>query len=412
MRTSARRLSSRSRVTEASSWRQYSIGSIRLCGPSTFNLARVSCLAKARFPPGRARARARLRADARRVRSPASWRPGWWTERPWNSCATRASSRSCSTTSTPILTARWSRRAAPRPRRPAASTPIVALGGGSSLDCAKGINFVLTNGGTMRDYRGHGKAARPMLPMIGVPTTAGTGSDAQSYAIISDPVTHEKMACGDPKAAFRIALLDPVADRLAAAHADRDRRVRCALARRRVVRHDAPQRRISDLFAARRVAAARGALRAGARRAERPRRARRHAARRARSRARHRAVDARRHARLRQPADGALRDDARRGDRGDAAARRALECRAGRGTLRRAAARRRSDAGDAPGDDWRRGSRSWRGPAGCPRRCANWACRATGLPVLAAEAATQWTGTFNPRPFDAAAAFELYEAAY
>jgi alcohol dehydrogenase class IV len=86
---------------------------------------------------------------------------------------------------------------------------IVAVGGGSSLDCAKGINFVLTNGGTMRDYRGFGKATRPMLPSIGVPTTAGTGSEAQSYAIISDGETHAKMACGDPKAAFRVALLDP-----------------------------------------------------------------------------------------------------------------------------------------------------------------------------------------------------------
>ena len=75
---------------------------------------------------------------------------------------------------------------------------FVALGGGSSLDCAKGINFVLTNGGEMRDYRGFGKAARPMLPSIGVPTTAGTGSDAQSYALISDTETHAKMACGDP----------------------------------------------------------------------------------------------------------------------------------------------------------------------------------------------------------------------
>jgi alcohol dehydrogenase len=86
---------------------------------------------------------------------------------------------------------------------------IVAVGGGSSLDCAKGINFVLTNGGTMRDYRGHGKATQPMLPSIGVPTTAGTGSEAQSYALISDAETHAKMACGDPKAAFRIAILDP-----------------------------------------------------------------------------------------------------------------------------------------------------------------------------------------------------------
>jgi len=63
---------------------------------------------------------------------------------------------------------------------------IVAIGGGSSLDCAKGINFVLTNGGSMRDYRGHGKATKPMLPSIGIPTTAGTGSEAQSFAIISD----------------------------------------------------------------------------------------------------------------------------------------------------------------------------------------------------------------------------------
>ena len=86
---------------------------------------------------------------------------------------------------------------------------IVALGGGSSLDCAKGINFVLTNGGSMREYRGHGKAAKPMLPSIGVPTTAGTGSEAQSYAIISDAATHAKMACGDDKAAFRVAILDP-----------------------------------------------------------------------------------------------------------------------------------------------------------------------------------------------------------
>jgi alcohol dehydrogenase len=86
---------------------------------------------------------------------------------------------------------------------------IVAIGGGSSLDCAKGINFVLTNGGSMRDYWGFGKAARPMLPSIGVPTTAGTGSEAQTYALISDAETHVKMACGDPKAAFRVAILDP-----------------------------------------------------------------------------------------------------------------------------------------------------------------------------------------------------------
>lgn len=86
---------------------------------------------------------------------------------------------------------------------------IVAVGGGSSMDCAKGINFILTNGGRMADYKGHGKATKPMLPSIGVPTTAGTGSEAQSYALITDEATHLKMACGDKKAAFRICILDP-----------------------------------------------------------------------------------------------------------------------------------------------------------------------------------------------------------
>jgi alcohol dehydrogenase len=87
---------------------------------------------------------------------------------------------------------------------------LIAFGGGSALDCAKGINFLVSNGGGIADYRGYGKARSPMLPMIGVPTTAGTGSEAQSYAVISAADTHEKMACGDPKAAFRLAILDPL----------------------------------------------------------------------------------------------------------------------------------------------------------------------------------------------------------
>ncbi|MBI3838504.1 MAG: iron-containing alcohol dehydrogenase [Planctomycetia bacterium] len=87
---------------------------------------------------------------------------------------------------------------------------IVGLGGGSSMDCAKGINFLYSNGGRMQDYAGVGKATRPMLPMIAVPTTSGTGSETQSFALISDAKTHVKMACGDKKASFRIALLDPV----------------------------------------------------------------------------------------------------------------------------------------------------------------------------------------------------------
>ena len=86
---------------------------------------------------------------------------------------------------------------------------IVAIGGGSAIDCAKGVNFLLTNGGEMADYWGTNKAKKPMLPLIAIPTTAGTGSEAQSFALISNAKTHRKMACGDPKAAPVVALLDP-----------------------------------------------------------------------------------------------------------------------------------------------------------------------------------------------------------
>jgi alcohol dehydrogenase len=86
---------------------------------------------------------------------------------------------------------------------------LIGLGGGSSMDCAKGINFVYTGGGEVKDYWGVGKALEPMLPMIAVPTTAGTGSETQSFALISDSKTHVKMACGDKKASCRVAILDP-----------------------------------------------------------------------------------------------------------------------------------------------------------------------------------------------------------
>jgi alcohol dehydrogenase len=86
---------------------------------------------------------------------------------------------------------------------------LVAVGGGSAMDCAKGINFVLTNGGSIEDYWGWGKARVPLLPALAVPTTAGTGSEAQSYALISRASDHRKMACGDQKARFAAVLLDP-----------------------------------------------------------------------------------------------------------------------------------------------------------------------------------------------------------
>lgn len=91
---------------------------------------------------------------------------------------------------------------------------VIALGGGSSMDCAKGINLILSNGGRIADYWGINKPVKPMLPMIAVPTTAGTGSEAQSFALISDAATGEKMACGDRRAPTegglrpRVAILD------------------------------------------------------------------------------------------------------------------------------------------------------------------------------------------------------------
>ena len=86
---------------------------------------------------------------------------------------------------------------------------IIGLGGGSSMDTAKGCNFILSNGGTMHDYWGVGKAEQPMLPLIAVPTTSGTGSECQSFALIADARSHAKMACGDPKAAAAVSILDP-----------------------------------------------------------------------------------------------------------------------------------------------------------------------------------------------------------
>jgi alcohol dehydrogenase len=86
---------------------------------------------------------------------------------------------------------------------------IVGLGGGSSMDTAKACNFIYSNGGRMEDYHGYGKASKPMLPLICIPTTSGTGSECQSFALISRDSDHRKMACGDSKNAALYAILDP-----------------------------------------------------------------------------------------------------------------------------------------------------------------------------------------------------------
>ncbi len=94
-------------------------------------------------------------------------------------------------------------------RRARASIRLSASAAAARSIARRESTSLLTQGGAIHDFQGYGKATKPMLPMIGVPTTAGTGSEAQSYAIISDPRTHRKMACGDPKAAFRAVILDP-----------------------------------------------------------------------------------------------------------------------------------------------------------------------------------------------------------
>jgi len=86
---------------------------------------------------------------------------------------------------------------------------MVALGGGSSLDTAKGVSLLLANGGSLEDFWHTGRESNPLPPLIAIPTTAGTGSEMQSFAIISDPATHRKMAIGTPSLAPTVAFLDP-----------------------------------------------------------------------------------------------------------------------------------------------------------------------------------------------------------
>jgi alcohol dehydrogenase len=86
---------------------------------------------------------------------------------------------------------------------------IVAVGGGSSIDSAKAINVLLANGGQVADYNGFNQIKKKGLPLIAIPTTAGSGSEMTSYILISDAETHQKIVCSDPKIIPDIAILDP-----------------------------------------------------------------------------------------------------------------------------------------------------------------------------------------------------------
>ena len=282
---------------------------------------------------------------------------------------------------------------------------LVGLGGGSSLDCAKGIAFVATNGGTMADYRGYGKATRPLWPMIGVPTTAGTGSDAQSYALVSDAATHRKMACGDPGAAFRVALLDPeltltlpapvtaVAGYDALSHA-----VETAVTTRRNALSSAFSREAFRLLdgAYERVldapgdVAARGDMLLGAFYAGLAVEA-------SMLGAAHACANplTARHGTTHGIAVGLMLPSVVRWN----------------GALVREPYAELVAASGRPGGASELADRlealALRG--GLPRRLGEVGIGADEIPVLAEGAAQEWTGTFNPRPFDAAAARDLYQ---
>ena len=274
---------------------------------------------------------------------------------------------------------------------PQAVNLVVGLGDGDALDFAKLVNVLLTNGGSIRDYRGYGNVPKPLLPMIAVPTTAASGSEAQGNAAIADPDSRSKMICGDPKIFYRTAILDPkltlgqTAAATAANGYDRDFE-----RRRDAVLHPA-HAHLGMLFA-RSMALARLEFRASRARPGRSGSALRHAAGRA----------------LRRPG-GRIRG-ARTGPRLRAAAgRRITNC--------RPAPRWRwcwlpRSNGSSKATDLLPRLRELAAHRGAPAFAARYhQCPEQALPRLADEAAAQWSGRFSSRHFDAAAALEIYRAA-
>jgi alcohol dehydrogenase len=278
--------------------------------------------------------------------------------------------------------------------------------GGASLQGG----FVLANGGRMPDYRGYGKAKHPLPPMIGVPTTAGTGSEAQAYALVSDDVTHEKMACGDPSDFFKVAILDRELlvslPRAMTAATGYDAIAHCVETWVTTARTPA-----SDLFAREafrllesgyeRVLAAPGDLEArgdtlvgaywaGA------------------------AISA---SMLGATHACANPLTAHYGTTHGVAIALLLPHVALNGAV---AGARSPSCSRRPAASWR--SRCGRGAGarlealavagGLPRGLRSAGVPEADLPVLAKEAAEQWTGRYNPRPFDARGARELYRAAF
>ncbi|HOB29567.1 MAG TPA: iron-containing alcohol dehydrogenase [Bacillota bacterium] len=94
--------------------------------------------------------------------------------------------------------------------REAGADTIVSVGGGSSIDTAKGISILLKEGGQMQDYSGFQLLSRPQTPHIAVPTTAGTGSEVTYAAVVKDWENNEKILFCDNHIIPRVAILDPL----------------------------------------------------------------------------------------------------------------------------------------------------------------------------------------------------------
>ncbi len=86
---------------------------------------------------------------------------------------------------------------------------LVTVGGGSPIDCAKAIAVVARQGGAARDYEGPDRIGADVLPLIAIPTTAGTGSEVTFSSVITDSHEKYKFSIKDPKIAPKVALVDP-----------------------------------------------------------------------------------------------------------------------------------------------------------------------------------------------------------
>lgn len=86
---------------------------------------------------------------------------------------------------------------------------ILAIGGGSALDAAKLVSLLVAHGGRLADYYGENAVPGPVLPLVAVPTTAGTGSEVTPVAVVSDPERELKVGVSSPHLVPDAAVVDP-----------------------------------------------------------------------------------------------------------------------------------------------------------------------------------------------------------